>query len=522
MKKMFSKYIFICLVLFAVCFSACGSQPPASETAGPTAAAVTETAQPETEADQPPDPAEEPPPQEIPLYDEYNIELEIDPVTRIVTGFERIRFTNRTGAPLSEIVVRVWFNAFNERETRKPYFESFYGKIFALGEDFGYMDILHVSAENNELEFALEKTVLTVALDTPLEADHTIQLKIQFDAYIPKIAHRTGANENAIWCGMFLPVLAVYGEDGWHTEPYYPAGDPFFLESANYTVEISTPVEYDVAGTGDKTEEIMEDNLVTTFNARMVRDFAFALSPAFTEAEAVTESGVNIHFYYYSDGLDIEKIMDTALRSMAFMEEEVGFYPYKQLSIVETDMFVSGGMEFSMMVFMDSAYLRRSRSFSSITHETAHQWFYNIVGNDQISEAWLDEGITKFLEDMFFCETEDELREKMEGDYVLLKGVHDGIANEQRIIASGIAGYGEWNDYYQIKYAKAKLMLYSLRHVMGAEHFSRLLAEYFKAFSFRVATGTDFIAMAEEIHGESLKTFFDQWLYSDTLPEFQN
>jgi hypothetical protein len=114
-------------------------------------------------------------------------------------------------------------------------------------------------------------------------------------------------------------VEAVYGTNGWHTEPYYPIGSPFILDAANYIVEISTPVEYWVAGTGTKTETYLEDRKITTFNANMVRDFAFAVSPYFMRESIVTPSGsVEIHLYHYTEDLPMEHILNTAVSAMVF------------------------------------------------------------------------------------------------------------------------------------------------------------------------------------------------------------
>ncbi|MCL2707649.1 MAG: M1 family metallopeptidase [Defluviitaleaceae bacterium] len=511
--------IFLLSALFLLSAS-CGRLPPSapSESFGPS---------PEKEAGQESDeneiegvPEEQSPPVEIPLYNEYAVAMEIEPESRTVGGHMRVKYTNRSETALGELVLRVYLNAFKEDEKIKPFFDVFEEKVFALGVDYGFMEIRHVSEDNSELSFELDGTVLTVILDEPLEPDETIQLRIQFEAYVPLIAHRTGANERAIWCGMFLPVLSVFNGSAWDKSPYYPAGDPFFLESANYTVEITAPSEYEIAGTGVKFETMLEDRMVTTFHARMARDFAFALSNEFMVEEAAAESGADVFFYHYSDDLDAKAVVGAAVDAIAFMEDRVGLYPYRQLTIVETDMFVSGGMEFSTIVFIDSDYLRRTSNYATVVHEVIHQWFYNIVGNNQIEEAWIDEGLTMYLQEEFFYKTEEELRSKMERDHASLKLVHDtveGTAN--RRISSGIAGYTGWSDYHRIKYTKPKLMLYALRRIIGDDGFTRLLWDFFNIYSFRVATGNDFISVAEEVHGESLKSFFNEWLNGAFLPD---
>jgi predicted small lipoprotein YifL len=451
---------------------------------------------------------------EVPLYNDYHISLDINPETRMITGVERIRYTNHTGIELDNIVLRTYLNAFSEQSTQTlPYFARFRDRIFRHGMDYGYLDILHVSMDKDELAYEAYDTFLDIRLDTPLEIEETVQIVIQFEAYIPKIGHRTGANDHSMWMGMFLPTLAVHNGLGWDDAPYYPAGDPFLLETAHYTVLVTTPPEYTVAGTGHKKEEVMEDTKLTTFSARLVRDFAFAVSPVYRLAEAVTDTGVDIHFYYYSDGLNVDEIMDIIKRSMEYFDARVGAYPYGQVSVVETDMFTNG-MEFAKIVFMDSAYLRQTDNYASLVHEIGHQWFYNVVGNNPITEAWLDEGMTLYVQEAFFHEDDASFHHRLQNEYEAFKR-----RVEPFIIASDLSAFDNWTDFYLTHYTKAKLMLYALNIEMGDEAFWQLISQYYQAQSFRIAKAADFIALAEEIHGESLQSFFALWLFGEGLPD---
>jgi hypothetical protein len=450
---------------------------------------------------------------EVPQYNDYHITLEVDPETRTVTGIGRIRFTNHTGVTLENVVLRTFLNAFGYNAEPTPYFERFKDRVFKYGMDYGHMEILHVSMDINELNYVLDGTVLDILLDEPLEAEQTVQFIIQFEAYVPKIGHRTGANDQAMWMGMFLPVLSVHDGQAWDTSPYYPAGEPFLLETAHYTVLVTTPPEYIVAGSGHKKEDMLEDKKLTTFTARMVRDFAFALSPEYAVAETVTESGVDVLFYHYSDGLRVDEILDISKRSMEYFEEKVGAYPYGQVSIVETDMFVNG-MEFSKIVFMDSDYLRQTRDYTSLVHELGHQWFFNVVGNNPITDAWLDEGVTLYIQEGFFHEDGEAFREHMRGEYETFKN-----RPERWVIAHNLSAFENWRDYYMTHYTKAKLMMYALHLRMGDEAFWQFIGQYYQENAFRIARVADFIAVAEEVHGARLQDFFAEWLFGENVPE---
>ena len=64
------------------------------------------------------------------------------------------------------------------------------------------------------------------------------------------------------------------------------------------------------------------------------------------------------------------------------------------------------------------------------------------------------------------------------------------------------------------------MTLHALRLTIGDEAFFATLQTYFARHNESTATTADFIAVAEEVSGQSLGDLFDEWLYGDTIPEF--
>ena len=370
---------------------------------------------------------------DIPPFNEYTVFLDFEPGLRIIRGIESLRYTNRTGRYIDTLFFRVPYN---------------------------FMDILHISKDNEELIYTVDETVLAVELSRSIEPDETIQIHIQFEAAIPKSALRIGANDRAVWAGGFLPTEEV---------------SPFVLDVANYAVEITTPIGYTVAGTGIKTETYLDDQKITAFTAQMTRDFAFAISPYFQRTTTMASSGVvEIILYHYSPNLPTEHILSAAEETINFFEETVGVYPYAQLSIVETDM-AGYGEKFSGIIFMDSNYLHTSQSLSILRHELGRQWFSVIIGGDPVQEPWLNRSLAYFWSSRLFQ--------------------HD------------------WPRNFPLnQYQQASFMFHALYQEIGEENFLSLLREYFRQYAFRIASMSDFIALAEEIHESSLQDFFDYWL----------
>ena len=443
----------------------------------------------------PVDPAngyEIPPPPDVPRYNEYRVSLNIDPAANTVSGISRITFTNRAAVPLETIVLRVYLNAFMDSPHK-------------------LMEIQYASLDHESLEFELSDTVLTLVLPEQLKPNATVQLLLQYDAIIPRISQRTGRNDFAMWFGMFLPVLSVFDGEYWHTDAHYSVGHPFLLETANYSVEIVTPLRYTVVGTGLRTEEVTADTKVTRFSAHQARDFSFALSPYFQHAVTQTESGINIHLYHYTDTLDSDEILYMMRQSMEHFEARVGIFPFGHVTIVEANL-PHRNASFSQVVFVDSAYLAWGGRYWGVAHGLGNQWFANIVGTNRIAEPWLTEGLTRFVQTGLFYSTPETLRERMEADFVSIKN------RTTLYLYRGLYASPDNVHYAHAHGRKAMLMVYSLYIRMGEDVFWEFIAEYFQTFSFGIATVESFISLAEQFYGASLREFFDEWLYTGTVP----
>jgi hypothetical protein len=129
--------------------------------------------------------------------------------------------------------------------------------------------------------------------------------------------------------------------------------------------------------------------LTYNFSATNVRDFNLVASPNYKVATGSVGS-VKVRVLYIS--LSPTKLLNNAIKSLSTYSSELSAYPYGRFTVAET----GGGkaMESPAMIWINDdapniAYL--------VAHETAHQWFYGIVGSDQASEPFADEAPTDFM-----------------------------------------------------------------------------------------------------------------------------
>lgn len=454
---------------------------------------------------------------DIPPHNTYIITLDVDPQTRTVQGITRIVFTNRSGMPMEQIVLRSFLNAFGEDVYPRPYPAQLIRRMEQAGDGRGYMSFEYALINNETLEYSVEGSVVTLKLEEAIEPYATVNLILQYSAYVPKLGHSIGGDEHAMWFGMFLPVLAVHDGTGWRVDAFYPVSRPFFLETANYRVEITVPVQYTVVGTGQRTEEILDEIRTTSFTGDMVRDFAFAvLSPYYSVASTETAGGVEINFHYHSETAQrrADEILEAARISVEYFEYKVGIYTFPQINIIETTL-IYNSMPFSQMVFMDvnhyGGQIGLARSLGS-------QWFFGVVGVNRINEAWLDTGLSRFVQATMTHYTPELLHNHIEQE-------RSAVARRGGLsLSDGLRVYTNRSYYVDAQGRIASIMLYELMQIMGEERFWEFIRLYYQTFSFQIADAEDFISLAEKVHGRSLRAFFDGWLtwVSPEPPEMEN
>ena len=124
-----------------------------------------------------------------------------------------------------------------------------------------------------------------------------------------------------------------------------------------------------------------------------------------------------------------------------------------------------------------------------IAHETAHQWWYSVVGNDEISEPWLDEALTEYSTVLYFEnkygeEMRDKLIKTMEVQSENYKGVD---------IFRSSTEFKNSTEYSLNVYTKGAVLFNEIRKKVGDKIFFETLQEYYNNYMFQNVNKTKFI-----------------------------
>ena len=452
----------------------------------------------------------------------YNISAELNAVDKTLNAIENIRYLNTENVELKELYFHVYTNAFKQKETAPFLFDDF-DRAYSRGFESGYTEISAIKVKDgSDLKYSFQgvgNTILKVELAEPLKQGSSIDLTMNFKVTIPPANERFGYGENHFNLGNWYPIAAVYDETGWNLDKYYAIGDPFYSDSANYEVTIKAPNEYIIASSGIlQTEKELGSNKTWQFQSSNMRDFAFIANKDFKVAEKTVNGTIVKSYYYKDDEKRGKEALETGVNSIKIFDEKFGKYPYPVYSVVET-VFPSG-MEYPGLVYISDNYYKTFSNKDSLTivivHETAHQWWYSLVGNDQIEEAWLDEGFATYSESIYIENAISKERGKNYFNNNVEERHNEVVADKviDGVVVKSLKDFRNWDDYGPTVYTRGAVVLNELRNKFGDEKFFSIMQEYFKEYEFKIAKSGDFMNVSEKVTGQQLDEFFNTWLYA--------
>jgi aminopeptidase N len=379
---------------------------------------------------------------------------------------------------------------------------------YPYGFNPGQIDIVGVWVDGKTVDWNMEgkeETLLSVKLGKPLKQGGSANIKIDFQEKIPHSKTDFGSYSGVSCFENWYPVLCVYDSEGWHKEPGSKIGESNFSEVSDYTVNINLPVDEVVASSGkcikeSKTGNNRKDVILKESN---VRDFTWVSSNKFKKVEKKINGITVISYFLDRDKQKGIAAMNFASRAIEFYSETAGKYPYDRLSVVETGLY-GGAMEYPLLISIGEQYYKYKDARileGAVAHETAHQWWYVIVGNNEYREPWLDESFAEYSEAMYFEKYygRDSIKQKI--------NYRVGVTNFDRVPADSMDKFSSGSEYSLVVYMKGAYILDQLRNKVGDENFYKVLKEYYEEHKFKNASSQDFFDIVQGVCGSEAKEF---------------
>lgn len=430
----------------------------------------------------------------------YTLDVDLRYAEHKLNVLERIDYTNVTSDTLPNLLLNVHPNC--SRGT------------FRLNDIKVDLDGELVQPEVFSLDVWLR-----VELPRPLLPGQQATLLLDFGLDLPRIDEGSefsgasfGYSRRSVSLGNWYPVLAPYRQDkGWYGLTCFQYGDPYVTEVADYHVTITTTEEVIIAGTGQEAKAGNQ----WRYEVERARSFAFAASDRYQASTAVVD-GLTVSSYYFPDDREAGEVaLETAVQAMQLFTELYGPYPYADYRVAETEF--AGGLEFSGLTFLGSAiygeYDGTSRTpiIPLAAHEVSHQWFYGLVGNDQVTEPWLDEAFAEYSALLYY-----ERYLPADTDWWWFYAVDQWAP--AGVIDARIHEFRSNRDYFDAVYRRGAQFVRDLRAAMTDPAFFALLQEYQRRYAYQLATSQDFFRLVQEFTTADLVPLQEAYFRQRILP----
>jgi hypothetical protein len=434
----------------------------------------------------------------------YEIDVEISDSLLLVDGHEEICYTNREDGPLDEVAFRL--------------FPNLLGGAAAVSA-------LRVDGQDVEPVYELADSALRVPLAAGLQPGEAVVIQMDFEV---EVAQEMAGNyglfglfDGVLALHEFYPVIPVYDDEGWNVELPPRQGDISYYDASFYRVQVTAPANLVIVASGlEVAREEEGDSQVLTFGAGPARGFYVAASEDYTVvSERVGQTTVNSYTL-----VGREEAADLALEfatgALESYSERFGVYPYTEFDLVSTPM-MALGMEYPGIVAITLAVYDLDDEVrgvpapimmeGTVGHEVAHQWFYNVVGNDQIDEPWLDEAVVQYATGLYYLDTYGE--QGYQGWRGSWYDRWDRVDRAEIPIGLPVQEY-EDGEYGAIVYGRGPLFVEALAKEMGQETFDAFLRDYTQSHAWDIGTGQAFRQLAEQHCRCDLTALFDEWVYA--------
>jgi len=433
----------------------------------------------------------------------YRIEFNIADDIYHVTGHEEVQYTNTETVMLNEVELRLFPNI--------------------LG---GKMDVSNISIDDKSVAptYDLENSLMIIPFSTPLEPNQNVILKMDFADEVPQSVDQNygvlAYYENVLALAHAYPMICVYDDEGWNAEIPPQDGDISYSDAAFFLVQINAPIGLTLVTTGSDLDHSEAGQTQTlTVADGPARDFYLVASPAYKEVSKKFGE-VTIHSYAINGSEDGAQLaLDVASKAMDVYSKRYAPYPYTEFDIASTPT-LALGIEYPGMIAITSRIYNvngeyrgtpvRNYMQATVAHEVGHQWFYNLVGDDQLDDPWLDESFAQFVTLQYY--TDEYGPQGAEGFRASLEGRWKSVDEAHIPIGLPVAKYSD-QEYGAIVYGRGALFLVALKEKMGDAVFDQFMKDYTTQLSWGIATPQFMQSLAEKDCACDLDQLFNDWVY---------
>jgi hypothetical protein len=434
-----------------------------------------------------------------PVRQKIQLDVTYNDVQKTVQVKEVIEYTNNSKTALPRLVLAIDINR------------------YYLGFSLESVEVGGVSLTD---QITLADVRLEIPLPEPLEPGQSASLAIVFSSVLPPIPEAVdgakpqvfGYTQRQVNLVDWYPYVVPYQDDnGWilHEPTYF--GEYLVYDQIDFMVDFhirnsdqtwvvaaSSPNLNSPSSSGDFHYELSH-----------ARNFVFSLSP-FYQVQRQMVGDVEILSYHFPvDQQAGEMAFNNTIEAYQLYSDLYGVLEQPSMSLVEADFL--DGMEYQGLYFLSKGFFNlydgtvKGYLTMIAVHETAHQWWYASVADDQEADPWLDEAFATYSERLYYEHYYPDLVDWWWA-YRVTFYQPDGKINLP------VESYPGFTPYRNAVYLRGAQFLEAVRIKLGDEAFFSLIKDYAKANAGRIVTADDFLSRIQTVTGVDPYTEFGDFL----------
>lgn len=397
-------------------------------------------------------------------------------------------------------------------------------------------DIHSISSKNKSLPFTYDGNLITIRLDRPFSKKDTLFLDIDYTA--KPSANSTGGSaaitdDNGLYfidprnTDPSLPIQLWSQGETENNSRWFPTIDKP-NERMTHDITLTVPDSMLTLSNGLKTTSVKNND--GTRSDTWVMDqphapYLVMIAAGVFAKVSDTWKGMNVDYYVEPQYAPYAKeIFNHTPEMLSFFSDKLGIhYPWKKFAQIIVKKYVSGAMENTTAVVFGDFIQKTHRELIDdkndyiIAHEMMHHWFGDYVTSESWANLTLNEGFANYSEYLWF--------EHKYGKYEADRHREDELMGYLSSVSFGKAHnlidfhYTDRESMFDAhSYNKGGLTLHMLRHYVGDEAFYAALNLYLRKHAYKSVEVHDLRLAFEEVTGEDLNWFFNQWYLDDGHP----
>ncbi|NMA13755.1 MAG: M1 family metallopeptidase [Clostridia bacterium] len=351
-----------------------------------------------------------------------------------------------------------------------------------------YIELHQLNVKGRSFTYQKNDQSFIVTLAQSLMPGEGLEIETRFHTSLPCCPDKFGYYQDALRLSNWYPVIAPFDreEKKWVCFKELPFGDPYYYEAALFKGRVQAPSGWQVISPFVSGSDQTQDNFLIDSHFP-ARDCTFVIGTGFHQVRQEVDS-IQVEYYFQKHNRDFAPHGADVLK---FYQSLLGNYPYSRLVLVDLPLSNYLGMEFSGMVFLSTSYPQVG--IQTLAHEIAHQYWYGLVGSNQIKEPWVDEGLASYSALLY-------LEEKYGGESYC-QAIKEINREGNFLSFFPISAYPNREVYKEAVYKGPALFWDRLRHLAGRESLCQVFQRVQIDYKFQIINGEELFHVLKKAYG---------------------